>query len=99
LPQHKFCSPESSSFDDTSARHYGIVRSALPQQNKPIGANDMLIAAAALRCDATLATYNGHICLEKHKKRPAAYFIHKPIVTNSTTIKCVGLRKTRTKTK
>lgn len=53
-----FAPLQSLVFDDASAYHYGLVRSALQRQGKPIGANDMLIAAIALRHDATLITNN-----------------------------------------
>src|SRR4051794_34699395 len=35
-------------FDDDAAKHYAELRSHLERQGKPIGANDMFIAAIAL---------------------------------------------------
>jgi len=45
-------------FDDSCADHYGRIRSALFGVGKPIGANDLLIAAIALRHEAILVTHN-----------------------------------------
>ncbi|MDA3903202.1 MAG: type II toxin-antitoxin system VapC family toxin [Desulfuromusa sp.] len=45
-------------FDDRCAEEYGLVRSALAEQGKIIGPNDMLIAAIARANDATLITHN-----------------------------------------
>ncbi len=45
-------------FDDTAAMDYGRARAELQQIGKPIGPNDMLIAAHALGIDATLVTNN-----------------------------------------
>jgi tRNA(fMet)-specific endonuclease VapC len=53
-----FAPLQSLPFDDACAHQYGIVRAELLRQGKPIGANDMLIAAIALRHDATLITNN-----------------------------------------
>ena len=39
-------------------RHYGVIRSALEQIGRPIGHNDLLIAAHARALDATLVTNN-----------------------------------------
>jgi len=44
--------------DHETARHYGLVRALLERQGRPIGANDMWIAAQALRIGATLVTDN-----------------------------------------
>jgi tRNA(fMet)-specific endonuclease VapC len=49
---------EAYGFDDSCAEHYGVVRSELERQGTPIGPNDLLIAATALRFDATLVTHN-----------------------------------------
>ncbi len=47
---------ESLPFDDDAAQEYGLLRSELRRAGKPIGANDMLIAAIALAHRATLVT-------------------------------------------
>lgn len=44
--------------EDGADIHYGRLRQDLKQQGKPIGANDMLIAAHALSLGATLVTDN-----------------------------------------
>ncbi|GFE72544.1 type II toxin-antitoxin system VapC family toxin [Novosphingobium sp. TCA1] len=44
--------------EDGADIHYGRLRKDLEQQGKPIGANDMLIAAHALSLGATLVTDN-----------------------------------------
>ena len=41
-----------------AAKHYGEVRSKLEKQGKPIGANDLWIAAHALALNVTLVTNN-----------------------------------------
>jgi tRNA(fMet)-specific endonuclease VapC len=46
----------SLAFDDDAAAHYGIVRSQLKREGRPIGGNDLLIASIALAHDATLVT-------------------------------------------
>ena len=43
-------------FDDEAATRYGLLRCQLQREGKPIGANDMMIAAIALAEDATLVT-------------------------------------------
>ena len=45
-------------FDDRCAEEYGLIRSALTEQGKIIGPNDMMIAAIARANDATLITHN-----------------------------------------
>ena len=45
-------------FDDTCAEHYGAVRASLAAAGRPIGPNDLLIAATALACNFTLVTHN-----------------------------------------
>ncbi|ANI80323.1 type II toxin-antitoxin system VapC family toxin [Sphingobium sp. EP60837] len=44
--------------EDDADRHYGALRAELERQGKPIGGNDMFIAAHALALDATLVTDN-----------------------------------------
>src|SRR3970040_726626 len=54
-----FFSPLNSlPFDDRCAEHYGLIRADLLAQGKPIGPNDLLIAAIARAHDATLITHN-----------------------------------------
>jgi tRNA(fMet)-specific endonuclease VapC len=43
---------------DDADRRYGQLRHAIEQQGRPIGGNDMLIAAHALAMDAVLVTAN-----------------------------------------
>lgn len=45
-------------FDASCAPYYGEIRYRLKKSGKPIGANDMLIAATALSNRATLVTHN-----------------------------------------
>ncbi|MBT9586310.1 type II toxin-antitoxin system VapC family toxin [bacterium] len=45
-------------FDDSAAEQYGQIRATLERNGKPIGANDMLIAAIALAHDLTVVTRN-----------------------------------------
>ncbi len=47
---------ESLPFDDEVAEAYGVLRTKLRRSGRPIGANDMLIAAIALVNRATLVT-------------------------------------------
>ncbi|WP_372859810.1 type II toxin-antitoxin system VapC family toxin [Sphingobium lactosutens] len=44
--------------EDDADRHYGALRAELERQGKPIGGNNMFIAAHALALDATLVTDN-----------------------------------------
>ena len=43
-------------FDRDAGKRYGEIRHALERRGRPIGANDLLIAAHALSRDATLVT-------------------------------------------
>jgi tRNA(fMet)-specific endonuclease VapC len=45
-------------FDQAAADAYGHIRATLEQQGRPIGANDLLIAATALSRHMTLVTHN-----------------------------------------
>jgi tRNA(fMet)-specific endonuclease VapC len=45
-------------FDQAAADTYGQIRAMLEQQGRPIGANDLLIAATALSRQMTLVTHN-----------------------------------------
>lgn len=47
---------ESLPFDDESARHYGIVRAQLRREGRPIGGNDLMIAAIAIATSHVLVT-------------------------------------------
>ncbi|HEY6477913.1 MAG TPA: type II toxin-antitoxin system VapC family toxin [Polyangia bacterium] len=47
---------ESLPFDDEAAEIYGLVRAQLRRAGRPIGGNDLIIAATALAADATLVT-------------------------------------------
>ena len=53
-----FRSFESLPFDDAAAEQYGHLRAFLTEQGKPIGPNDLLIAAIALANNVTLVTHN-----------------------------------------
>lgn len=46
------------SLDQPADMHYGILRAELKRRGRPIGPNDLLIAAHALALDATLVTAN-----------------------------------------
>jgi tRNA(fMet)-specific endonuclease VapC len=55
----RFFAPLTSlPFDDRAAEHYGMIRAELESQGRPIGANDLAIAAIARSQDATLVTHN-----------------------------------------
>lgn len=55
----RFCSAfESIPFDDDAAAYYGEIRSHLRREGRPIGANDLMIAAIAVANDLTLVTRN-----------------------------------------
>lgn len=45
-------------FDDLGAEQYGLIRAELKRQGRPIGSNDLFIAATALAYDLTLVTHN-----------------------------------------
>jgi tRNA(fMet)-specific endonuclease VapC len=45
-------------FDDSCADQYGALRASLAAAGRPIGPNDLLIAATALAHDVTLVTHN-----------------------------------------
>ena len=49
---------KSMSFDDAAAQTYGVIRAALEKEGRPIGPNDMLIAAIALANGLTVVTHN-----------------------------------------
>jgi len=49
---------ESVPFGDEAAAHYGLFRAILERAGTPIGANDLLNAAIALRRDLVLVTRN-----------------------------------------
>ncbi|NMG46022.1 PIN domain-containing protein [Aromatoleum toluvorans] len=53
-----FAPLQSLPFDDACAEHYGRIRADLSGQGRPIGPNDLLIAAIARAHDATLVTHN-----------------------------------------
>ena len=45
-------------FDDLGAKQCGPIRAELKRQGRPIGPNDLFIAATAHACDLTLVTHN-----------------------------------------
>lgn len=45
-------------FDDNCAEHYAMIRADLAAQGRPIGPNDLMIAATARANDAVLVTNN-----------------------------------------
>lgn len=53
-----FAPLESLPFDDRCAAAYGAIRAHLQRAGKPIGGNDLLIAATAVANDVTLVTRN-----------------------------------------
>lgn len=54
-----FAAPlQSVPFDDRCAHDYGLIRADLAAQGKPIGANDLMIAAIARAHHLTLVTHN-----------------------------------------
>lgn len=55
----RFLAPYASvPFDDLCAEHYGVIRADLERSGRPIGPNDLLIAATARAGDLTLVTTN-----------------------------------------
>lgn len=49
---------ESLPIDDAAAEHYAHIRAALEANGRPIGDNDLLIAASARSRNLTLVTHN-----------------------------------------
>jgi len=58
LLQRFFKPLTSFNFDDRCAEEAGLIRADLAAQGKPIGPNDVLIAATARAYDAVLITHN-----------------------------------------
>ena len=58
LLQRFFAPLQSLPFDDRCAEEAGQIRADLAAQGKPIGPNDLLIAAIARANDAVLVTHN-----------------------------------------
>ncbi len=57
----RFFAPLTSlAFDDRCAEEAGVIRADLGAQGKPIGPNDLLIAATARAHDAVLVSHNGN---------------------------------------
>lgn len=56
--EHFLAPLRSIAFDDQCAHYYGLVRADLAGQGKPVGANDLLIAAIARAHDLILVTHN-----------------------------------------
>lgn len=55
----RFCSAfPSLPFDDDAASHYGLIRTLLRREGRPIGANDLMIASIALAGSVRLVTRN-----------------------------------------
>lgn len=48
----------SLAFDDRCAKRSSVIRAELERDGRPIGPNDLMIAAIALAHDATLVTRN-----------------------------------------
>ena len=48
----------SVAFDDAAAQAYGTIRADLEQAGRPIGPNDLMIAAITLASGLTLVTHN-----------------------------------------
>jgi len=51
-----FAPLRSLPFDDDAAARYGVIRAQLESDGRPMGANDLMIAAIAATHDATLVT-------------------------------------------
>jgi tRNA(fMet)-specific endonuclease VapC len=58
LLEEFFSAFASLPFDDRCAEHYGSIRADLAGRGKPIGPNDLLIAATARAHDLTLVTHD-----------------------------------------
>jgi tRNA(fMet)-specific endonuclease VapC len=58
LLQRSFQPFLSLPFDDRCAEHYGVVRTQLERDGRPIGPNDLMIAATAMAHDLVLVTNN-----------------------------------------
>lgn len=58
LLHYLFTQYDSLNFDDDAAKAYGQIRSHLFKIGKPIGPNDMMIAAIAFSNQATLVSHN-----------------------------------------
>ena len=57
----RFFEPFSSlPFADAEAEQYGVLRAQLQREGRPIGPNDLMIAATALTNDLTLVSRNQH---------------------------------------
>ena len=56
--EHFLAPLRSVAFDDQCAHYYGLIRADLAAQGKPVGANDLLIAAIARAHDLILVTHN-----------------------------------------
>ncbi len=56
--QQLFAVVPSIAFDDDAAHWYGVIRSDLSKRGKPLGPNDLMIAATALANDLTVVTRN-----------------------------------------
>jgi tRNA(fMet)-specific endonuclease VapC len=55
----RFFEPFSSiPYEDSAAEQYGILRAQLGREGRPIGPNDLMIAATALTHDMTLVSRN-----------------------------------------
>ena len=55
----RFFAPFASlAFDDRCAERYGAIRQELERTGAPIGSNDLMIAAIAVRNDLALVTHN-----------------------------------------
>jgi tRNA(fMet)-specific endonuclease VapC len=55
----RFFAPLASlPFGDEAAESYGVIRAQLRREGRPIGGNDLMIAAIAFANDATLVTRN-----------------------------------------
>ena len=48
----------NADFDEGAAEQYGVIRAQLAASGRPVGPNDLMIAAIALQLDATVVTRN-----------------------------------------